>query len=213
MLPFALLTWRRHEEQRSTRWRDSSQYETRIHYPRFLRVCQTSLPRCLDIQRLDVQRVRFPIATTSSNPNPGCTVCFKQYQKKGRSLKIFHSELSCDTRAMKLYDCRTGNRDTYVPRAHTSWGIASTPGVVSRVHSDTTGLCTVSQPMTGEKYWAVASPRPDSEDTNDGDVMKYKQFDDDHIDKRYRWEAVSLTNQTALYVFIISITFCSILTS
>lgn len=99
---------------------------------------------------------------------------------------------------MQLYDCRTKERDTYVPTAHTSWGIASTPGVVSRVHTDTTGLCTVSLPLTGEKLWAVASPRPGVVGIEDGDVTKYVHFEDCYIDERYRWEAVSLTDNTAL---------------
>lgn len=100
---------------------------------------------------------------------------------------------------MKLYDCRTNNHDTYIPRAHTSWGIVSTQGVVSRVHMDTTGLATVSQPLVGEKFWAVANPRPEFEGIEDGDIDKYLKFSDDYIDERYRWEAVSLTNRNALY--------------
>lgn len=108
------------------------------------------------------------------------------------------SELACDVRAMQLYDYRTNQRDSYVPTAHTSWAISSTPGVVSRVHVDTTGLCTVSLPLTGEKLWAVATPIPGVAGIEDGDVTKYVEFHDSKIDRRYRWEAVSLTNQTAL---------------
>lgn len=84
--------------------------------------------------------------------------------------------------------------------AHTSWATVSTPGVISRVHSDTGGLCTVTMPLTGEKYWAVGEPRgePENIDIQKGSVRQYKAFNPDLIDDRYRWEAVSLNARTAL---------------
>lgn len=84
--------------------------------------------------------------------------------------------------------------------APTSWASVSTPGVISRVHSDTGGLCTVTMPLTGEKYWAVGEPRraPDTIDVQTGSVTQYKAFDAGLIDDRYRWEAVSLNAGTAL---------------
>lgn len=101
---------------------------------------------------------------------------------------------------MEAFDNKTqdGN-DTYVPNSHTSWAIASTPGVVSRLHTDTSGLATVSLPLTGEKFWVVGSPRPEyAAELGDGNLRLYAEFDDEKVDPRYRWEGVSLNQHTAL---------------
>lgn len=106
---------------------------------------------------------------------------------------------------MEALDYRTSETRTYDHQAdaHTSWAIASTPGVTSRLHVDTGGLATVSLPLTGEKFWAVATPRTVSYDQGNsnierGSVNCYKDFNAGYVDPRYRWEAVSLNAGTAL---------------
>lgn len=74
---------------------------------------------------------------------------------------------------------------------HTSWAIASTEGVISRVHVDTGGLCTVSMPLTGEKYWNVGTPRDSVRGTKASNVARgsvdcYKGSNTGYIDPRYR---------------------------
>lgn len=112
-----------------------------------------------------------------------------------------HSALASHIVATQGLDYYTDTtKEARNDEAHMSWGIVSSPGVISRVHSDTGGLCTASMPLVGEKYWAVGEPRrePEAKDVQRGSVKQYKDFSPGLIDERYRWEAVSLNNETVL---------------
>lgn len=112
-----------------------------------------------------------------------------------------HRAIASHIISMQSLDHQTdGSKDVKNEAAHTSWATVSTPGVISRVHAGTSGLCTVSMPLTGEQYWAVGEPRaePEAIDIQKGSVRQYKAFDAGRIDDRYRWEAVSLNERTAL---------------
>ncbi|KAJ3743739.1 hypothetical protein DFH05DRAFT_1543957 [Lentinula detonsa] len=41
------------------------------------------------------------------------------------------------------------------------WAIAGQKGAYSLLHMDANGLCTVVEPMTGQKYWVIARPKDD----------------------------------------------------
>ncbi|KAJ3979066.1 hypothetical protein F5890DRAFT_1559237 [Lentinula detonsa] len=41
------------------------------------------------------------------------------------------------------------------------WAIAGQKGAYSLLHIDANGLCTVVEPMTGQKYWVIARPKHD----------------------------------------------------
>lgn len=102
---------------------------------------------------------------------------------------------------MQMLDYQTDSmQEAKNEEARTSWATVSSPGVISRVHVQTGGLCTVSMPLVGEKYWAVGEPREDMEarEVRRGSVKQYKTFGSGLIDERYRWEAVSLDKGTAL---------------
>lgn len=102
------------------------------------------------------------------------------------------SGIAHDVSAMYGFDARQWSHQSYTA-GHLSWAIVSSAGVVSRVHLDTGGLCTASFVLTGHKYWVVATPLPEFRDVLDPRrVDVFKDWSDEEVDDRYRWEAISL---------------------